>query len=100
MAATARRPSRSRLPRAADPSMPSPGAIAVSQHVKGGPMAEPRRHSSIPPPPLKPWKILIVEARYYEEIGAVLMEGSHRAIEVAGAAFDVIRGPGALEIPI
>jgi 6,7-dimethyl-8-ribityllumazine synthase len=63
-------------------------------------MAEPRRDSSIPPPTLKDGKILIVEARYYEAIGAMLMEGARRAIEAAGASFDVIRVPGALEIPI
>jgi 6,7-dimethyl-8-ribityllumazine synthase len=75
--------------------MPSPSAKRMS-----GPMAEPRRDSSILPPSLKEGKILVVEARFYEEIGAMLFEGARRALEAAGASFDVIRVPGALEIPI
>jgi 6,7-dimethyl-8-ribityllumazine synthase len=63
-------------------------------------MAEPRRDSSTPPPSLAGGKLLIVEARFYEAIGAMLMEGARRAIAEAGAACEVIGVPGALEIPI
>src|SRR5579862_5417103 len=63
-------------------------------------MAEPRRDSSTPPPSLAGGKLLIVEARFYEAIGAMLMEGARRAIAAAGAACEVIGVPGALEIPI
>jgi 6,7-dimethyl-8-ribityllumazine synthase len=63
-------------------------------------MAEPRRDPSSPPPNLKDGRILIVEARFYDAIGAMLMEGARRALEAAGAAFDVVAVPGALEIPI
>jgi 6,7-dimethyl-8-ribityllumazine synthase len=63
-------------------------------------MAEPRRDPLIPPPSLKGGRILIVEARFYEAIGAMLMDGARRALEAAGAAFDVVTVPGALEIPI
>lgn len=43
--------------------------------------------------------ILIVEARYYEEIGTMLLTGAEQALEEAGAAFDHLNVPGALEIP-
>jgi 6,7-dimethyl-8-ribityllumazine synthase len=63
-------------------------------------MAEPRRDSSAPPPSLRGGRILVVEARFYEAIGAMLMEGARRAIAAAGATLDVVAVPGALEIPI
>ena len=44
-------------------------------------------------------QILIVEARYYEEIGQMLLTGAERALDEAGAAFDRLNVPGALEIP-
>ncbi len=44
-------------------------------------------------------RILIVEARYYDAIGAMLFEGARAAIETAGASCDVVGVPGALEIP-
>ena len=43
--------------------------------------------------------VLIVEARYYEEIGEMLLAGAERALNDAGATFDRINVPGALEIP-
>ncbi|MGI9490712.1 MAG: 6,7-dimethyl-8-ribityllumazine synthase [Geminicoccaceae bacterium] len=43
--------------------------------------------------------ILIVEARYYQEIGEMLLTGAERALRDAGATFDRINVPGALEIP-
>jgi 6,7-dimethyl-8-ribityllumazine synthase len=43
--------------------------------------------------------ILIVEARYYDEIADGLLTGATGAIKAAGATFDVITVPGALEIP-
>jgi 6,7-dimethyl-8-ribityllumazine synthase len=48
--------------------------------------------------PLAP-HILIVEARYYEEVADSLLTGATGAIKAAGATFDVITVPGALEIP-
>lgn len=44
-------------------------------------------------------RFLIVEARYYDMIGTMLLEGATRALEAAGAAWDVVDVPGALEIP-
>jgi 6,7-dimethyl-8-ribityllumazine synthase len=43
--------------------------------------------------------LLIVEARFYDEISDLLLEGARRALEAAGATFDRVIVPGALEIP-
>ncbi len=43
--------------------------------------------------------ILIIEARYYEEIADELLAGSVAVIEAAGATYERIAVPGALEIP-
>jgi len=43
-------------------------------------------------------RILIVEARYYDDIADALLAGAKKAIADAGAQFDVISVPGALEI--
>lgn len=43
--------------------------------------------------------ILIVEARYYEEIGVQLHKGATNALEWAGASHETVRVPGAFEIP-
>lgn len=45
-------------------------------------------------------RFLIVEARYYDDIGAMLHEGAHRAFRAAGAEVETWRVPGALEIPV
>lgn len=43
--------------------------------------------------------LLIIEARYYEEIGEMLLTGAERALGEGGVTFDRINVPGALEIP-
>ena len=43
--------------------------------------------------------ILIIEARYYEEIGEMLLAGAEQALNDAGVTFDRVNVPGALEIP-
>jgi 6,7-dimethyl-8-ribityllumazine synthase len=43
--------------------------------------------------------ILIVEARFYAHISDALLDGATAAIEAAGAHFERIIVPGALEIP-
>jgi len=63
-------------------------------------MAEPRRDDSRPPGQLAGGRILIVEARFYDAIGAQLLDGAQRAIEAAGATCEIVSVPGALEIPI
>lgn len=44
-------------------------------------------------------KILIVEARFYDHLNDMLIEGARTAIEAAGHAHETITVPGALEIP-
>lgn len=43
--------------------------------------------------------ILIVEARFYDDMADALLEGATFALEQAGATYEVITVPGALEIP-
>ena len=44
-------------------------------------------------------RILIVEARYYDDIADALLVGAMKVLEEAGATFDRISVPGSLEIP-
>ena len=44
-------------------------------------------------------KILIVEARFYDHLNDLLLEGARAAIEEAGHSHETITVPGALEIP-
>jgi 6,7-dimethyl-8-ribityllumazine synthase len=44
-------------------------------------------------------RILIVEARYYDDIADALLAGATTALKEAGAQFDCISVPGSLEIP-
>lgn len=44
-------------------------------------------------------RLLVIEARYYEKIGEELWRGAEEALDAAGAAYDRIAVPGALEIP-
>lgn len=46
-----------------------------------------------------PPNILIVEARFYAHISDALLDGATAALEKAGAHFERIAVPGALEIP-
>ncbi len=43
--------------------------------------------------------LLIVEARFYDQLSDALLEGASKAIEEAGASHDVLTVPGALEVP-
>lgn len=43
--------------------------------------------------------ILIVEARFYDHLNDLLLEGARAAIEAAGHSHETITVPGALEIP-
>ena len=61
-------------------------------------MAEPRRAAATAPR-FEGGRFLIVEARYYDAIGADLLAGATRAIEAASAAYDLVSVAGALGIP-
>lgn len=43
--------------------------------------------------------ILIVEARFYEDLADALLDGAKAALDAADATHDVVTVPGALEIP-
>ncbi|MBB4102747.1 6,7-dimethyl-8-ribityllumazine synthase [Allorhizobium borbori] len=43
--------------------------------------------------------LLIVEARFYDDISDALLDGAKSALDAAGASYDVVTVPGALEIP-
>jgi 6,7-dimethyl-8-ribityllumazine synthase len=61
-------------------------------------MAEPRR-SANKEGELENARILIVEARFYDDIADALLTGATRALDAANANYDRLTVPGALEIP-
>ena len=61
-------------------------------------MARPRPGKATTQAPLKGLRILVVEARFYNDIADALLDGAKRVLQEAGAAFDVITVPGSLEI--
>ena len=66
-------------------------------------MAEPRRSATKDAPDraasdLKGARILVVEARFYEDIADALLAGATRALQEAGAAFERVSVPGSLEV--
>ncbi|RVU06198.1 6,7-dimethyl-8-ribityllumazine synthase [Novosphingobium umbonatum] len=44
-------------------------------------------------------KFLIIEARFYDHLNDMLVEGAKAALKAAGHKVDVVTVPGALEIP-
>ncbi|NWP84874.1 6,7-dimethyl-8-ribityllumazine synthase, partial [Escherichia coli] len=44
-------------------------------------------------------RILIVEARFYDDLADALLEGAKETLKARGVDFDVITVPGALEVP-
>jgi 6,7-dimethyl-8-ribityllumazine synthase len=62
-------------------------------------MAEPRRNAANDTGDLTGARMLVVEARFYDDIADALLAGATRALEAAGAAFERVSVPGALEVP-
>ena len=62
-------------------------------------MAEPRRPASEKTGDLADAHILIVEARFYDDIADALLAGAIRALEQVGAKFERLTVPGSLEVP-
>ena len=46
-----------------------------------------------------PIRVLIVEARFYDDLADALLEGAKDALRAQDVVFDVVSVPGALEIP-
>ncbi len=63
-------------------------------------MALPRRSPASFHEDPKGGRFLIVEARFYEDIAGMLLEGAKNAFASVGASFDRVEVPGALEIPL
>jgi 6,7-dimethyl-8-ribityllumazine synthase len=61
-------------------------------------MAEARR-SKLAKKSAKGTRILIVEARFYDDIADALLAGASKVLKEAGAEFDCVTVPGSLEIP-
>ena len=61
-------------------------------------MAEPNR-THVAAGSVAPAHVLIVEARFYDAIVDDLLAGAQAALRAAGATFDVVIVPGALEAP-
>jgi 6,7-dimethyl-8-ribityllumazine synthase len=62
-------------------------------------MAEARRSVVNPSGDLKGARVLVVEARFYDDIADALLQGATRVLEDAGAIFERVTVPGSLEIP-
>ena len=62
-------------------------------------MAEPRRAQGEDFGSLAGARVLVVEARFYDDIADALLAGATRVLERAQVAFDRITVPGSLEIP-
>ncbi|MCC5988389.1 MAG: 6,7-dimethyl-8-ribityllumazine synthase [Pararhodobacter sp.] len=57
-------------------------------------------HNTLPPPEFdRPVKVLIVVAPYYRDIADGLIGGAQAVLEKAGATYELIEVPGALEVP-
>ncbi len=61
-------------------------------------MAEPRRSTGQDKGDVAGARILLVEARFYEDIADALLAGATRALEEAGAVYERVSVPGSLEI--
>ncbi len=63
-------------------------------------MAANEQHYVLPTPKMeKPTKVLIVVSPYYKDIADNMVAGAKAEIDAAGATWDLIEVPGALEIP-
>jgi 6,7-dimethyl-8-ribityllumazine synthase len=62
-------------------------------------MARPRGATQRKETGVKGARVLVVEARYYDDVADMLLRGAKRVLRDAGAEFNIVTVPGALEIP-
>jgi 6,7-dimethyl-8-ribityllumazine synthase len=62
-------------------------------------MAEASRTKTATEESVAPAHILVVDARFYDAIQDHLLAGAERALTAAGATYDIVSVPGALEVP-
>ncbi len=62
-------------------------------------MAKARRGANTDRTSVKGARLLIVEARFYDDIADHLLAGAKRALRVNGVTADIVTVPGALEVP-
>src|SRR2546422_503796 len=58
-----------------------------------------RLHPAADPGDLKGARVLVVEARFYDDIADELLNGATRVLDAAGVVFERVSVPGSLEIP-
>jgi len=62
-------------------------------------MATPRRAQLDDKTDITGARVVIVEARFYDDIQDALLEGAKTELDAAGVTYDILSVPGALEIP-
>ncbi len=62
-------------------------------------MAEPRRAQLNDTTDITGARVVIVEARFYDEIQDALLAGARAELDAAGVTYDILSVPGSLEIP-
>jgi 6,7-dimethyl-8-ribityllumazine synthase len=62
-------------------------------------MAEPRRDGQADEGDLRGARVVIVEARFYDDIADALLQGATAALTRAGVTFDRLTVPGSLDVP-
>jgi 6,7-dimethyl-8-ribityllumazine synthase len=67
--------------------------------ARRGKIAKPSVKAGAKPDKLGKTRILVVEARFYNDISEALLKGASEVLKQAGASFDVLTVPGSLEIP-
>ena len=62
-------------------------------------MAATSKHGKAFSLPKEKAHLLIIEARFYDDLADALLDGAKTALDAAKATYDVVTVPGALEIP-
>ncbi|MER9870350.1 6,7-dimethyl-8-ribityllumazine synthase [Mesorhizobium sp. M0136] len=62
-------------------------------------MAGTSQHGKAFTRPKKKAHLLVIEARFHDDLADALLEGATSALDEAGATYDVVTVPGSLEIP-